>query len=505
MEALTRTLISVCLCIQVTQTDGSSWTVNGLTSVKGLIGSCVVIPCSFDYPQPENKEVCSYTAIWNNDANQSIFHPVKEKIMEQYRDRTTLIGDIRNKNCSLKIDNFRSTDGGRFHFRIEMKNYKKYSYSNHKVSISTMNEPQPVALSMVEEMMEGQTVSPSCSVFYSCPTSPPVFHWSHSGDQRFHSQLLSDGQWKATSTLTFHPTHADHKKSLQCSVQMHNGKPLYTGSKVLQVKYAPVNVKVKYKSDVKEGQTVHLSCSSDANPRVSSYEWHNETAQVHKGSTYNLHNVSRHTKGPLYCTAVNELGRINSSLVRFNVLYAPEIKNASSCSSEGDMVKCVCMAESNPSSIIHFVLSNNVHLSTKVEHHGSLTVGTLQANIGSSTYVHCVANNTEGSANVTLSLPVKINMLYIYISAGAAGGLMILVGVVIVVIKCRRRSGDTAECNLSATKAEKELELSVPQYSMAQRSVRKATYDDVGCQSIYATDHIYGNMEDEADAIYANT
>ncbi|XP_047453763.1 sialic acid-binding Ig-like lectin 13 isoform X4 [Mugil cephalus] len=421
MEALTRTLISVCLYIQVTQTDGSSWTVNGLTSVKGLIGSCVVIPCSFDYPQPENKQVSSYTGIWNNDANQPIYHPVKEKIMEQYRDRTTLIGDVRHKNCSLKIDNFRSSDGGPFYFRIEMENYEKYSYLNHRVSISTMNEPQPVALSMVEEMMEGQTVSPSCSVFYSCPTSPPVFHWSHSGDQRFHSQLLSDGQWKATSTLTFHPTHADHKKSLQCSVQMHNGKPLYTGSKVLQVK------------------------------------------------------------------------------------YAPEIKNASSCSSEGDMVKCVCMAESNPSSIIHFVLSNNVHLSTKVEHHGSLTVGTLQANIGSSTYVHCVANNTEGSANVTLSLPVKINMLYIYISAGAAGGLMILVGVVIVVIKCRRRSGDTAECNLSATKAEKELELSVPQYSMAQRSVRKATYDDVGCQSIYATDHIYGNMEDEADAIYANT
>ncbi|XP_047455043.1 sialic acid-binding Ig-like lectin 12 isoform X2 [Mugil cephalus] len=385
MEALTRTLFFVCLCIQVTQTDGSSWTAKVPTSVKGLVGSCVVIPCSFDYPQPENKQVSNYTGIWNNDANQPIYHPVKEKILEQYQNRTTLLGDIRNKNCSLKINDFRSSDGGPFYFRIEMENYDKYSYLNYKVSISTIDEPQPVTLSMGEAIKEGYNVSSSCSVFYSCPTSPPVFNWSHSGDQHFHSELLSDGQWKATSNLTFRPTHADRKKSLQCSVQMHNGKPLYTASKVIQVK------------------------------------------------------------------------------------YAPEIKHASSCSSEGDMVKCVCMAESNPSSIIHFVLSNKVHLTAEVEHHGYLTVGTVQANVGSSTYVHCVANNMEGSANVTLSLPVKINMLYIYISAGAAGGLMILVGVVIVVIKCRRRSGDTAECNLSATKAEKELELSVPQYSRTQR------------------------------------
>ncbi|XP_047454164.1 sialoadhesin-like [Mugil cephalus] len=328
-------------------------------------------------------------------------------------------------------------------------------------------------------------------VFMAESNPPSIIHFVLSNKVHLSTKVEHHG------SLTVGTLQANVGSStyVHCVANNTEGSAMVTVS--LPVKNAPVNVKVEYESDVKEGQAVHLNCSSDANPHVISYEWHNETAQVHKGSTYTLRNVSRHTKVPLYCTAVNELGRINSSLVWFNVLYAPEIKHASSCSSDSDMVKCVFMAESNPPSIIHFVLSNKVHLSTKVEHHGSLTVGTLQANVGSSTYVHCVANNTEGSANVTLYLPVKINMLYIYIPAVTAGGLMILVAAVIVVVKCRRRCGDTPECNLSATRAE-ELELSVPQYSMAQRPVRKRTYDDARCQSIYA------NMEDEADVIYGN-
>ena len=39
---------------------------------------------------------------------------------------------------------------------------------------------------------------------------------------------------------------------------------------------APVNVKVEYKADVKEGETVQLKCSSDARPPASTV-WHNES------------------------------------------------------------------------------------------------------------------------------------------------------------------------------------------------------------------------------------
>ena len=86
---------------------------------------------------------------------------------------------------------------------------------------------------------------------------------------------------------------------------------------------------------------------------------------------------------------------------------APEVKSVSSCSSEVDMVNCACIADSRPPSTIRFVLSDRVLPSTTVEKHGSVTIGTLKAVLGSYDYVVCLANNTQGNANLTLFLPVN--------------------------------------------------------------------------------------------------
>lgn len=79
----------------------------------------------------------------------------------------------------------------------------------------------------------------------------------------------------------------------------------------------------------------------------------------------------------------------------------------SSCSSETDTVKCVCTVDSKPPSRVYFVLSDKVLPSTKVETHSSLTIGTLQADLGSYASVLCLANNTQGSASLSLSVNSK--------------------------------------------------------------------------------------------------
>uniref|UniRef100_UPI0037E8954A myelin-associated glycoprotein isoform X2 n=1 Tax=Semicossyphus pulcher TaxID=241346 RepID=UPI0037E8954A len=498
MAPLKLPLFLVCLCFKVIHTEASSWTATVPSSVKGLPGSCVVIPCTYTYPDP-GRTLTEINGMWTDQTHQIIYSPVQSKIIQQYRGRTELLGDVRQNNCSLKIDSLQQSDQGPFNFRIEIANYDKFSFRDSTVSITMIGELDNVSFSVKEEVQEGETVTASCSVSHSCPASPPVFSWSHSGEKILQQQPLEAGQWKATSTLTFNPTRADHKKPLQCTVRYHGGKH-QTVAKDLNVKYAPVSVKVEYKSNVKEGEAVQLKCSSDANPSASSYVWQSEKgAQLYRGKVYTLQNVSRHTEA-LYCIAYNTEGQGKSSPVRLNVLHAPEIKAVSSCSLEAGMVKCVCIAESRPPSMVRFVLSDRVLPNTKVEKHGPVTIGILQSELGSSDSVYCLANNTQGSANLTLNFPVTSNMqnVYIVIVIGAAVLVILLIA---AGVKKWGRSGDAATSNLSTMKVDKEVEQ--PQYTATKR--KEKHYDDVHLPDVYANEHIYGNTDtDLDDAIYAN-
>ncbi|XP_034466196.1 sialoadhesin-like [Hippoglossus hippoglossus] len=498
MDALNWRLFFVWLCFNV-QTKASSWTINLPSTVKGHIGSCVVIPCSFSYPD-NGEKVTEFTGIWTKAPKLVVYHPVKSNIVQQYRDRTELLGDIKHKNCSLKINPLQQSDQGPFYFRIEIAHFENFSYKAHQVSITMMGKVD-VDISLTEDAVEGQLVVAYCSVSPSCPTSIPVFRWSHSGEEHFHSLQFDDDQWKATATLTFRPTNADHNKSLRCTARYSGGQQRET-SKLLKVKYAPVNVRVEYKSVVKEGEAVRLTCTSDAHPPASRYEWFSETgAQLHRGNLYTMPNVSRHM-GALYCTAINTVGRGKSSPVRLTVLYAPEIKSVSSCSSEGKMVKCVCIANSQPPCMVHFVLSERVLPGTKIERHGPVTIGTLEAEFESSEFVLCLANNTVGNANLVLSLPVNGEMqnLYIAIAIGAGALLVILLMAVGLVKKCRGTSGETPTPHISALRENKE-ELS----ECATVKGEDRDYDVVTRPNHHVDDHVYGNVEAELDdAVYAN-
>ncbi|KAF7657238.1 hypothetical protein LDENG_00029970 [Lucifuga dentata] len=381
-------------------------------SVKGLLGSCVVIPCSFNYPDP-GKELTQFTGIWSKVTNHIVYHPVESKVMQQFRNRTELLGDLRHKNCSLKIDPLQANDTGPFHFRIEIANYNQFSYRNKEVSIAVIKTPDPITLSVKEEVEEGKTVSASCTAYHSCPTAPPGITWNHPGKEHFLSKELDNGQWELTSLVSFHPTRADHNKTLECSVTYKGGQHKRR-SKLLKVK------------------------------------------------------------------------------------YPPEIKTGSACSSDVDMVTCVCIAESWPPCKIQFVLPNKVLPSSKVEKNGSVTIGTLQGDFQSSEFVHCLANNTQGNAILTLPVPAnsKMQNLYTAISIGAFMIVLTVLLAVGVVKKCRGRSGAQSTPNIQMKDEDKAVK--PPHHSSGSRKDTKS----------YINDHVYGNIRDEwamdYDAIYAN-
>ncbi len=113
--------------------DGWSAVVNDSV---GLSGSCVVIPCTFSYPA-NGRTYTEFTGIWYKGRYEStVYDRDTSKISDAFKGRTSLIGDLRKNDCSLKISSLSSSDTGPFMFRIEIKDLGKYTYEENKVSIT---------------------------------------------------------------------------------------------------------------------------------------------------------------------------------------------------------------------------------------------------------------------------------------------------------------------------------------------------------------------------------
>lgn len=112
------------------------WTADVPTTVAGLSGSCVVIPCTFHYPAT-GKTYSTFTGIWHagNADSKILYHTNPSKISGVFNGRTSLIGDLHHNNCSLKISSLRASDTGQYMFRIEIDQLDKFSYGANKVSI----------------------------------------------------------------------------------------------------------------------------------------------------------------------------------------------------------------------------------------------------------------------------------------------------------------------------------------------------------------------------------
>ncbi|XP_056142153.1 sialic acid-binding Ig-like lectin 14 [Lampris incognitus] len=248
----------------VIEVYASSWTAQVPASVTGLQGSCVVIPCSFSYPEPTTK-ITEFIGIWMEQSEQTkiVYHPNDDQVMQEYRKRTELTGDLTKKNCSLKIDSLKLNDRKELYFRIEIKDYDGYSYKESKVSLSVISAPEPISFHVKEEAIAGETVSASCSLSYSCPSDPPAFSWSHSGEVTVTSEELSNGMWKLTSQLTFKATIADHDQLLGCNAKYRGGQET-SNSTVLKVKYPP---KIKVGSTCSaDNSTIICVCLVESNP-----------------------------------------------------------------------------------------------------------------------------------------------------------------------------------------------------------------------------------------------
>ncbi|XP_065136676.1 myelin-associated glycoprotein-like [Paramisgurnus dabryanus] len=401
MVVFPSSLFAFVLCLRASSAGVDSWNAEIPNSVVGLSGSCVVIPCKFNYPS-DRKSYYQFTGIWYTDKYDIIYHKETNKIISKFRGRTTLLGDLHQKDCTLKINSLHHSDGGTYMFRIEIKDLDKATFLKNKVSISVKDLPEQPTISVKEEVMSQRKATATCIVSHSCSSDPPRLTWSHEGTLTSLSHPQDHGQWRLTSSLTFTPSREDHNKPLICSADFSGGNKV-TSSKTLKVKYPPYNVNMMSYSPVKENTSVKLICSCDSNPPAS-FQWISLNGSLlANGPTYKLNQVSRYTEA-ISCTANNTEGQNNSGPQKINVLYPPYNVNVKSNSpvKENTSVELICTCDSNPPAKFQWISLNGSLLANgptyKLNHVSRYTEA-----------ISCTASNTEGRNS---SGPQKINVLY---------------------------------------------------------------------------------------------
>uniref|UniRef100_W5MEH6 Ig-like domain-containing protein n=1 Tax=Lepisosteus oculatus TaxID=7918 RepID=W5MEH6_LEPOC len=229
MEKKTK-MMFVFLCVQVIHCPAfaNTWSIETVSEIKSLVGSCVVLPCTFDY---EGHDVASFkmSGSWHTEAKdpEYIYHTDIKKIILSFHGRTKLVGKVGERNCSLEIDKVSVKDKGPYCFRIEITGKgveipekDNYSFKEKYVTMALKGEPEKPMLTYTQFAHAGSAYSVTCSVRHSCPTNHPTLSWDRTdGETIVHYKDIGQGNWEVSSVLTFTPLASDHNTRLTCSAQ----------------------------------------------------------------------------------------------------------------------------------------------------------------------------------------------------------------------------------------------------------------------------------------------
>ncbi|XP_030606440.1 uncharacterized protein LOC115794888 [Archocentrus centrarchus] len=136
----------ISVLILACNSDDKSWKINVNKNITAHPGSNITIQCNFSYPQKYKTD--NVTVYWKNlkvkdisncsknekDKNAFVYHPNEICVINNYIQKTKLIGDKDKGDCSLQITNIVMGEQ-KLYVRIHVKE-QNYSYTNDYVTIS---------------------------------------------------------------------------------------------------------------------------------------------------------------------------------------------------------------------------------------------------------------------------------------------------------------------------------------------------------------------------------
>ncbi|XP_046694275.1 B-cell receptor CD22-like [Silurus meridionalis] len=197
-----------------------------------------------------------------------------------------------------------------------------------------------VYISPSGDIVEGSLVTLTC---YS-DANPPVETYTWYKEK----SVIRTGK-----TYTIYMTSSEHSGNYVCEAKNKHGHRFSTAVS-LNVLSLPkrVSVSISPSGEIVEGNSVTLTCSSDANPPVETYTWFKGTNSVGTGKTHTINRIHYEDGGNYMCEANNKHGRQFSTAMSLNVLYGPKSALVSISPSgkivEGRSVTLTCHSDANP-------------------------------------------------------------------------------------------------------------------------------------------------------------
>ncbi|XP_073341685.1 sialic acid-binding Ig-like lectin 5 [Pagrus major] len=393
-------LIWMTLLFTVRSNHANTVTSPGATpEISAEAGLCVVIPCNVTTDSRFNLKSAAWYKCEQNCADSDIklrFNDTNSNAQPGSRGRVSLLEpNLSQNNCSIIINDLTGSDSGLYQLRVLNETF-------HRATITVQDLIQKPTV-MIPSLTDGQQITLTCTAPGLCSGSYPTITWTWRGRGEKGSHITGNITAVKTenvtaitqrhsSTLTFNSSAEHHGTSVTCKVSF-TGNMTMEETVTLNVTYVK-KPEITGRTTVKQGDTLNLTCSAESFP-LASVIWtqvpsnknlpsETETDQQNNTGTATLvfPNVTTEHTGQYTCTAKH----LNTTLTVYanvNVTLYPKILNSSGCTTQSEILTCMCISQGFPLPTITWPL---------LQHHTKFTVITT------------ISNNT---INSTITLTVK--------------------------------------------------------------------------------------------------
>ncbi|XP_069496479.1 myelin-associated glycoprotein-like [Ambystoma mexicanum] len=403
-------------------------------------GLCVFVGCEFTYDTSTGESNANARGCWRRDGDWSqavasqCYDP--SQIRDDARGRFQFLGDVRSRNCSLRINDVKQTDGGNYVFRYEHSEWSGVRFNYRQLNVQVLDLRDKPEMFLPRRLVEGQEVNVTCTAPGRCSGTAPKITWTTSLMSPYSEIQISinntDGTKTHISSINFQVSKTHDRHQLMCDVRFPAVGETTTNYVTLEnIEYAPVQpaINASIKGGVLtssvvmlEGSDLVLLCTADSNP-PSNLTWTiGETILTVSNTPSNslqldLFNITSSSDGSYHCEAINEHGQGNNS-ISVTVQYPPRMlkihvendKNSGNNVSiqrilEGKTLSMNCSVESSPHANLTWIKEGKVIVNQSQNKSLILTLQNVSPKEDGQYW--CAAKNEHGMLNASILISVE--------------------------------------------------------------------------------------------------